>query len=126
MTLVTFIFVDRDMVMRYHWCQGIGHTYCRGSDISACDSFPQVEPPEPEDDGTNGLETEARGEHQRNEVRDEAEMEILNALEYGMDERENEYLPGSDEESGDWNMDQEDLDDETLLQMDEMYNSQVL
>lgn len=54
-------------------------------------------------------------------------MEILDGLEYGMDERENEHLAGSDEGSQNWNSDQEsDSDDETYLQMEEMYNSQVL
>jgi hypothetical protein len=54
-------------------------------------------------------------------------MEILDGLEYGMDERENEHLVGSDKGSQNWNSDHEsDLDDETYLQMEEMYNSQVL
>ena len=126
LTLVIISFVDRDMMMRYHWCQGIGHTYCRDSTISAGDSYPDtaIEQP-PEDDETESLETDVGRECQHNGVGGEAaEMETFEA-EYGMDERENEQLLESDEEHGASGMEQ-DLDDETLLQMDEMYYSQVL
>ena len=116
------------MMMRYHWGQGIGHTYCCNSNISTSNSFPNVEPPEPEDNGPdNKVETEVCGNHQCSNIGNEAEMEILDGLEYGMDERENEHLAGSDKGSQNWNSDHEsDLDDETYLQMEEMYNSQVL
>lgn len=113
--------------MRYHWSHGIGHTYCRDSNITAHDFLNQIE--HPEDDGTDGLEPEGYGEHPNDEVQvgRESGMEML---EYGMDERENEYLGGSDTELEPWNMEQEDLDDddsdEMLLHMDDMYYSQVL
>ncbi|KAF8221019.1 hypothetical protein L208DRAFT_1536292, partial [Tricholoma matsutake] len=45
-------FVDRDMMMRYHWGQGIRHTYCHDSNPVAHDSLPQIE--QPEDDEADG------------------------------------------------------------------------
>jgi hypothetical protein len=103
------------MMMRYHWGQGIGHTYCRGSSIAGCDSLPQIE--QPEDDGTGGLEPEVCEEHGLDEIGGEE----FDALEYSMNERENECLTESDEDIG-----QDDLDDDTLLEMADMYYSQVL
>ena len=125
LTLVIIRFVDCDMMMHYHWCQGIGHTYCCDSTNSAGDSYPDTAIGPPEDDETESLETDVGRECQYDGVGGEAaEMEKFEA-EYGMDERENEQLVESDEEHGALDMEQ-DLDDETLLQMDEMYYSQVL
>jgi hypothetical protein len=112
-------FVDRDMMMRYHWGQGVGHTYCRGSNIAARNSLLQIE--QPEDDGTNDLEVSGEYRLDGLEVGGEEMGNLVDALEYGMNERENEQLAGSDEEVG-----QEDLDDDTLLEMADMYYSQVL
>jgi hypothetical protein len=111
-------FVDHDMMMHYHWGQGIGHTYCCGLNIAAHNSLLQIE--QPEDDGTNDLKVSGEYRLDGLEVRGEEMGNLVDALEYGMNESENDQS-GSDEEVG-----QEDLDDDTLLEMADMYYLQVL
>jgi hypothetical protein len=144
-TVLSFIiqissrFVDRDMVMRYHWSLGIGHTYSHGN---TSEPPPVVEEGAEESMDCEGAEqnvlqtgnlvveqgaeklVDCDGAEQNDPLTralsgPEAELHEPDSddPEYGLEDRENEDL-GSDD---DWQDYDDGFNDDEFLSMHEMY-----
>jgi hypothetical protein len=100
-------FVDRDMIMRYHWGLAIGHTYSHGQPASAASTFT--------DDSHSAMTGEL--EEQIEQINHATDPDIED-LEFSLENLEDDLGDrdgGSDEEHG------EDSDDEQHVVMYEMY-----
>ena len=118
-------FVDRDMLMRYHWSMGVGHTYCH-------ESLPKTTG---ENQQNNRNEETGFEEGQDKEIYldDEngngeqlmpASRDDHDELQYELGERENEDLGESEPEDIEV---EDELDDEAFLALEDMYDgSQAL
>ena len=120
--IVPLRFIDRNMLMQYHWRLGIGHVY------SWCDK------------ATSGSETNATNKDQLLPplvLEEGGEQQVLNAnfeplqprtngsgsLDDMLDDLENENLSGGEGSSDDEDLDgQEESDDGIFVEMAETYN----
>ena len=110
LTLLSSSFVDRDMLMRYEWGLGIGHTYSwkNTSRHHQAAKHPSTDfPEEPEEQEPDG---------DSNTPCAEAEKEAT----FCLDDRENELLSDGGSYEGDWT-DEELSDEEAYLGMVDMY-----
>jgi hypothetical protein len=133
---LTFItsFVDRDMLMRYHWGLAVGHVYThqRKSDAAVGESRRNDMSPRsnnahsPDEDNGSPGDHESHmsgGSHPGTEV-----PNIWTELEYEDDEQEYE-LDESDDDSCDWDEESGDedssdcSDEQAALDLDEMYGT---
>ncbi|RDB21901.1 hypothetical protein Hypma_011139 [Hypsizygus marmoreus] len=117
-------FVDRDMLMRYHWGMGIGHTYCHLKDAglsqenSGLNSSPQGHEEERTEEEAVEEATGNVPEGYHSHVHD-SDSDSSDGGELGLRDREIEDL-GSD--SGEPLDGEDDLsDDETFIEMHDMY-----
>lgn len=112
-------FVDRDMLMRYHWGLAVGHVYTRGRHNS-----PNVPRDHIPNEGIDNLGAEGGNQsepaiHVEGATMDnDSEGSDEEDLEFGLESRDPEDLLDMSEEE-----EMESEDDERLLAMDEMYNS---
>lgn len=104
-------FVDRDMLMRYEWGLGVGHTYSWKNTLphrqAANRPSADLVPEEPEEQEPNA----------------DSNMQCAGAEDdaaFCLDDRENELLSDGESHEGDW-ADEEVSDEEAYLDMIDMY-----
>lgn len=113
-------FVDRDMLMRYHWGLAVGHVYTHGSQTTPNAPRSQSQPQDEEiaNIGAGGAsELEPEIQIEEDIVDNVSEGGDEEDAQFGLESREAEDLLDTSEEETDTE------DDERLLAMEEMYNS---
>jgi hypothetical protein len=103
-----FRFVDRDMLMRYHWGLGVGHIYSHGQRADAPSEFTDRQTI-----STAGDEDSVNEEPPNDDNASDAENPEL-----GFDNREDDWI---DIEEG--SEDELEEEDEIIVAMDDMYGS---
>jgi hypothetical protein len=124
-------FVDRDMLMRYHYGLGVGHTYSHSSSRR----YGQCTTAEPQDTNAQNSDPELP-EHEDHDMAGEITTNIppgSGEIEIGEPDSEpegdeSEHGESSDDDSsssdGQHEETEEHISDEQLLAMDEMYGSE--
>ena len=119
--MATDRFADRDMIMRYHWGIGIGHTYSHGICLSTHPSTESI-PSETHDDSPANLNHSgslAPADEDTDSPALNSELDVQDEDPSSSSDNESELGLGS-EDSEEWQDVPEELDDEEYL---ELYNT---
>ena len=107
-----FRFVDRDMMIRFHWGLGVGHLYCHGSRRE--DALAASNTIQPEDSAAyTSFPSETFSQQRREEPDGDSDAENP---EFGFDSREDDLIDDSDSEANSFGE-----EDEELVAFDDMY-----
>jgi hypothetical protein len=133
-SLIQFLrFVDRDMLMRYHWGMGIGHVYSWHSVATSASPSTNLDPAPPQPNTSGEHETSSTEDQSLNTEVSSSEPQfgihsgtVEDEAAFTLDDLENELLSDacastpSGSECDDFS-DREETDDEVYVEMMEMY-----
>jgi hypothetical protein len=118
-------FVDRDMVMRYHWGCAVGHIYCYSTKMQhpehmSTSASPTMEDGEIDQDSVECEDdTEIRADIELDDGMECAGLEEMD--ESGCDDDDDCWSDTSSHSDSGREEGVDDLDDQELLEMDDMY-----
>ena len=113
-------FVDRDMVVRYHWGLGIGHVYSHGQGTANITTT-SVQAPDVTTDNSVGINAlEDGNDFDVDNPEDGNDFDVDNP-ELGLEDREDDLGEEDDREDEPQIDCDDDEDDEQLVAMDDMY-----
>jgi hypothetical protein len=108
-------FVDRDMIMRYHWGLAVGHLYTHGhATVTRTSNAANNNDLELELDDATDINPGSYFPHHDGDS-DTEDPEL------GFEDRQNDLIDAGDGLEDDWEV-EEDYDDYSLAIMDEMYD----
>lgn len=91
----SYRFVDRDMVMRYHWGLGVGHLYSHQRNAN------MGSPQSPEADAMSDLEVEPLGLRHNSPVESDSDLEPDNSGDQARSDTESDLLSDTSSHSSD-------------------------